>query len=267
MSTFLRKSSERHSHLTVKVVFHLAVLVLCTAVLPGSILVYKAFETLTVQAGELQLLAAQLTADQLEIMLRNEMAALEGIAKLEPFKKMDKAQIDHTIHEIKRSRPGFATLIVMNTDGQVISSVDKPYHVGKNLATMDYFNTARTEGRSNFSDSLLMPDKTVAAVAATPIRNDQGQIVGVLAGTFDVNHTNFYQLILHPLMGNNGYAYLVDRKGTILAHPKAEWALKQVNLSQYDPVAAVMGGNKGISELVYNDQRVLAAYAPVEVSG
>lgn len=195
------------------------------------------------------------------------MAALEGTAQLEPLKKMDKAQIDQTIHEIKQSTPGFTSLIVMNADGHVISCVDKPYYVGKNLAAMDYFNIARTEGRSNFSDSLLMPDKTVTVVAAVPIRNDLGHIVGVLAGTFDLSHKTFNQLVLHTRMGKNGYAFLVDRKGTVLVHPKAEWALKQVNLSQYDPVAAVIGGNKGVSAAVFNDQRVLAAYAPVEPSG
>lgn len=147
MSPFPRKSHEKHPNLALKVVLPLAILILFTLLLPGSILVYKASEALTIQAGDIHLLAAESAADQLEIMLRNGMAALEGIAQLEPLRKMDKAQIDQTIHQIKRSTPGFASLLVMNADGYIVSCVDKPYHVGKNLATMDYFNIARTEGR------------------------------------------------------------------------------------------------------------------------
>lgn len=62
-----------------------------------------------------------------------------------------------------------------------------------------------------------------------PVRNAQGQIYGVASA--DVLLKTLVEKLTWAAAYDGGYAYLLDRNGTILLHPKKPcWALMLFNL-------------------------------------
>lgn len=70
-----------------------------------------------------------------------------------------------------------------------------------------------------------------------------GQVaIGVLS-------TDFIKNIQHSVaFGDGGHAAIVDEKGHVLAHPKAEWVNALKDLSKIAPVAQMLRGKTGVSQ-------------------
>ena len=180
---------------------------------------------------------------------------------------MAPAGIDADIRKVRLHEKTFTSLIVIDPEGKILSCVDKPWNVGKSLAQREYFQITLQQGRTYISDSILTLDKTITVVVSTPIRNDAGNIVGVLAGAFDVHHPNFKAVILDTGIGAPGYACLVDRQGIVLAHPETKRSLEQENFAPYGVVREVLAGKTGAAVYTFEGTEMLAAYVPVEPSG
>jgi PAS domain S-box-containing protein len=241
--------------------------VILAVLVPGFIAVTQAIKTLTARTGEMQLLSAQMAANHLAHLLREQIAEVQGIARLESLQEMAPAQIDADIRKVRLHEKTFTSLIVIDPGGKIVSFVDKPWNVGKSQAQREYFQIALHQGRTFISDSILTLDKTITVAVSTPIRNDRGQIVGVLAATYDVHHQNFTAVILDTRIGAGGYAYLVDQKGLVIAHPETRRSLEQENFAHYAVVREILAGKSGVGLYHYEGTEMLAAYVPVAPSG
>ncbi|MGD8624445.1 MAG: GAF domain-containing protein, partial [Anaerolineae bacterium] len=81
-------------------------------------------------------------------------------------------------------------------------------------------------------------------VMAVPIRRESGTIVGVamFAGGLDA----ISQEVQATTVGESGFAYLVDGRNRVVAHPDRAYAAEMRDLNYYDPVFALRGGQRGI---------------------
>ena len=206
--------------LRTRIILPFTLLVIAAVLVPGLIAVHQVVKTLTARAEQTQLLAAQMAAHHLTYLLRDQIAMVQGIAQLESLQEMAPAEIDADIRKVRLHEKTFTSLIVIDPGGKIVSFVDKPWNVGKSLAQREYFQIALHQGRTYISDSILTLDKTITVAVSTPIRNDRGHIVGVLAGTFDVHHPNFNAVVLDTRIGAEGYACLVDQKGIVISSPR-----------------------------------------------
>lgn len=100
------------------------------------------------------------------------------------------------------------------------------------------------------------------------IRNDE-DIRGLLI--VDVNLQNLWQSVLAAQLGDNGYAYLVDSRGRLIAHPDAELIKGQPNLSQNEEVAKFLKSPQqaGIPNATISEKgiEVLSTHQPVPRTG
>ena len=83
-----------------------------------------------------------------------------------------------------------------------------------------------------------------ALVVSMPIRDAADQIVGVVM--FAANLTDIGQEVQATTVGEEGYAYVVDSTGQVVAHPNPEYTAELRDLSAYPPVAAIRQGRQGV---------------------
>ncbi|HHV11071.1 MAG TPA: methyl-accepting chemotaxis protein [Clostridiales bacterium] len=97
------------------------------------------------------------------------------------------------------------------------------------LGDRDYIQKA-LQGETNVSDVIIskVTGQPVVMIA-TPIKDspDSAQVKGVLIGRMDGNTLS--EITSDSGYGEDGYAYIINDKGQIIAHPDSEMVLNQIN--------------------------------------
>ncbi|MCY6370823.1 methyl-accepting chemotaxis protein [Clostridium ganghwense] len=131
------------------------------------------------------------------------------------FKYLSKLQNENNDHIEK--------LIITDTLGKgIISSENENYDV--NLSDCDYVQDA-LKGSATESQIILSKVTNKPVIAITyPLMLD-GKVVGTITGTIRFekisNHASEVKI------GKNGYAYMIDKNGLIVYHPKSEKIFKE----------------------------------------
>src|SRR5262249_52328893 len=86
----------------------------------------------------------------------------------------------------------------------------------------------------------------------------------------EVNLKFIWNTIAEFKVGKNGYAYVIDQRGRLIAHPDLSLVLRNTNLSNLTQVRAAQTGRRDATSealLDFRGQSVLTAYAPVAGPG
>jgi diguanylate cyclase (GGDEF)-like protein/PAS domain S-box-containing protein len=104
-----------------------------------------------------------------------------------------------------------------------------PDRRGKDYAFREYFRKT-VESRQPYISSPYFSSQAhnhPAINCTAPIRNDSGEIIGVLAGSIDLTQDNMLGRITRTRIGKSGYLYLYATDRTMIMHPDPTRILKQ----------------------------------------
>ncbi len=117
-------------------------------------------------------------------------------------------------------------------EGTLISCSDASQINRINVSERDYFLQSM-KGQTVFSE--VIKSKATGHyifVVSTPVRVN-GNEAGVFIGC--VNMDNFYSKFVKPVkVGNDGFAYVMDKNSTVILHPKSELILKSNLKTQFN---------------------------------
>ena len=151
-------------------------------------------------------------------------------------------------------------------DFSISDSAGKTFN-DTDISTRDYFNQAKNGTPYISSPLIRMTDDSVTIMAASPMGDE------VLYGGID--YTKFSEIIDRLDIGKTGYGFIVDKDGTIIAHPDEQVVRDMTNYitlaeqdSGYKELSELMtemrSGNSGIKTLSVRGERRIIAYAPVQ---
>ncbi len=206
---------------------------------------------------------AQAVADEVS----KQLAVMETLAANDKIKSMDLEQ-QMPLLKKENSRLGYIMCGPATPNGDALTTTG----VAFNMADRDYFQQA-LNGRSTISDPLVSKvDSSVVVTLAVPIKDDAGKIKGVLVAALDAAVLS--QKVAEITFGENGYAYMCNEEGTVIAHPDQQLVLDQYNpadsgladlIAHVDKMAA---GQEGFGEYRWTDGKIkFMGYAPVEGTG
>ena len=169
--------------------------------------------------GKQQFAMASYMASDIDGGFKDRMDALELVAKaLGPDFLGQPAALQNYIEQ-QIMFPLFFNGGVMVLDRHGTAIVDFPVagRVGLNFLNRDFMVTALTEGKSNVGGPVLgKQPNTPIFVMAVPIRDNKGDVIGVLAGATELAKPNFLDAITKAYSSNGGYHYLVDPKHRLI---------------------------------------------------
>ncbi|HTP58009.1 MAG TPA: cache domain-containing protein, partial [Spirochaetia bacterium] len=162
----------------------------------------------------------------------------------------------------------YEAAIVADWNGRVFAASTVAWQ-GMSIAGAPYFTRAlsgtRNIGEVFFSKITNMP---VVPIATPIFTANSSQVVGVYVTLINIGFLT--EIISAEKIGKTGYAFVVDNKGEMIAHPKPQYILK-LNLLQ-DPGTKELGkqmteGDSAIVPYVFEGLPVQAGIAPVETTG
>lgn len=167
----------------------------------------------------------------------------------------------------EQTRKGYERMHWVGLDGKTNATDGKQY----DLSDRDYVQralkgelVAAEPVTSKVSGNLVIP-------YAVPIKSN-GQIIGALVAIKD--STALTKVVNEIKYGETGYAYMVNSKGTLIAHPNQELVDTEYNFieaSKDDPKLAklseytqdMLTGGAGYGEYYFNGEDKLMGYSPV----
>lgn len=207
--------------------------------------------------------AARLEASKLE----TRRTTLETIASIREIKTMDWEEQEAILHDMLKETD-FNTFGILHMDGTVI-------YTNERISKLPENNPARKalEGYKyaiNFTVSMATDE--LALLQAAPIYVD-GEVVGAVIGVSD--GVALTETVLGTGYGQEGYGYILDGDGTVIAHPDTEFVFSQKNTikeaksdSSQEAIAKVVekivAEEQGTVSYEYDGTSLYAGYATIE---
>lgn len=251
----------------VKLIVYFTILVLLSSATVGFIAITKGGEVLTTEAEKsltsLAIEGAKVTNSRVE----TQMKTLEMVSLRDDIQSMD-WDIQQPVLEEQKGKTNFSNIGVVRLDG------NGHYSNGiriESAAEMSHVKRA-LEGELAIADLMVSPvNGRLVLTFAAPIKND-GKVVGALIGDWDgyalSNVTNDIGF------GEEGYAYMINTEGTVVAYPEWDRVFDQWNPIKQAaedetqrPIAElfekILEEKTGVSRYSFEGKNLYAAYEPV----
>lgn len=253
--------------LKTRLIFYFTIMILLSSLAVGLISIYYSSTSLTKEAEKSLFVMAKEGAALAESRIETEFKVLETIAGLEDVKSMDWLVQNDVLNNLI-DETNFLALGVVGPDG-LARYTDG---IVENLADRDHIKIA-FNGVESISD--IIPDVVNGGTLmryAVPIDMD-GKIVGVLVGRRDGGNLS---LITEDIgYGEQGYSYIINSKGTVMAHPNKELVLNLFNPiyesendknleSLANAFNKILEEREGLTTYTYNGNDLYAAYMPIK---
>jgi methyl-accepting chemotaxis protein len=160
----------------------------------------------------------------------------------------------------------YEVLYVADATGAIQADGIGGAYKGINIGERDYFVAAKA-GKANVG-TVIKSKKTgnPVAVIAAPIYKD-GNFSGIVAAAMKVD--TLIDKISAIKIGKTGYAFMSDKTGLTIAHPKKEFVLElnMKNIQGMEHIAKKMlAAETGSDHYVFKGVNKIAGYSPVEIS-
>ena len=158
------------------------------------------------------------------------------------------------------------TLILVGSNGTTIAGSD-PKFVGVDISDRQYFKDAMAGNVNAGAAALNKVTQKPFAPFAAPIHSGD-KVVGVVAALVDISFLN--ELVSAEKIGKTGYAFIVDKTGLFLAHPRAEnvFAVNVSTIGGMTEIAKKMtSGQSGVENYVFQGVAKTAGFAPIVSTG
>lgn len=206
-----------------------------------------------------------------EERIRWRLAEIEAWANTDLVKDPSISMADKMVYlkkEVKRGGYlsvglGDAAGNVMVGSGAIINLKERPYY--QEVLT----------GKSVVTDPIISKEdnKTLLVNYAVPIKDDQGNVIGVIIGAR--NGDELSTLTNDIIVGETGAAFMVNKAGTVVAHKdleKVRTSENTIEKAKEDPLLAdlatittrMIAGENGVGEYAYEGIEKYVAFAPVK---
>ena len=172
------------------------------------------------QLGRQQLATTSLLAAQIDDELNERLTALKIVAD---SLDADKLSDPHAIQQMLENRPLFlrdfnAGVFVARTDGTAIAALPSSINrLGINYIDRDYIAIPLKEGKAQIGQPVMGRVLSSAIFGiGMPIKDTQGNVIGVLAGIIDLEKPSFLDKIAEHRYGKSGYFELREVKTNLI---------------------------------------------------
>jgi len=168
----------------------------------------------------------------------------------------------------KEMGQAYELVLVLDAKGAAIADSQGGTQKGLSVAERDYFKAAKS-GQANVGEVVKskVSGKPVAVFCA-PVKSSAGEFIGAVALLMTTDALN--EKIAGTKFGQTGYGWMVDRKGSFVAHPdpKNILSLSITELQGMEEITkSMLAGKAGVEEYVYKGTPKVCGYAPVPLAG
>ncbi|HQN77624.1 MAG TPA: methyl-accepting chemotaxis protein [Syntrophales bacterium] len=256
-----------------KLVFGGIIAVLVPLVVVGVFAVIKSTGALrSVSEGQSALVAGSI-AEMVNVALAEEMKNVSGLAT-DPavVEAAGGGSVENAGKRLsavmKKIGADYETIFVTDASGVIRADGVGGSYIGINVGERDYSMNAKA-GKASVGTA-IKSKKTgnPVSVVCSPILGPNGEFAGAIGAALAIDF--LVEKVTSVKLGKTGYAYMADRNGLVIAHPKKEFILElnMKNLKGMEEIAAKTTAQQaGVERYVFQGVDKIAGFAPVAMTG
>src|ERR1700690_969088 len=196
--------------------------------------------------------ASRTLSNSVSIWLETHQNILRDLVSLPDIISMDPKRQKPILETMGTSYPYMYLVCTVDMHGINISRNDNL--APKDYSDRDWFMKAKNGSDVTFESLISRTVVKPALAVSMPIRNKAESIIGV--GMFSLDLENLADQVRVTQVGKTGFAYIVDGRNRVIAHPSRVHFAELTDLSTYPPVAQLRAGARGdISFVDMSNQR------------
>jgi len=250
-----------------KLIVFFSVLIILSSVTMVVSSYFKAKEIMMDEAENNVASLAQQSAQYIASVMDGQRKIVETLANLNEIKSMDWSIQQPLLQRIVEADK-LAGLAIVTPDG-TMTRMDGTV---VKLEASDPAMAAIKGDKNAYNFSLSPATQKVVMMLVAPIEKD-GKILGAILGTWDGMYLS--DIVDKIGYGENGYSYILNGEGTVIAHPDRDKVSNQervFDLVKDDPsleglahtVEKILANESGIERYSYNGNYLYAGFAPIE---
>ncbi|MFA0815065.1 MAG: methyl-accepting chemotaxis protein [Anaerofustis sp.] len=209
------------------------------------------------------------TADRMDQFVETSFAELNILASNPAVQSLqpDMTQLQQLMNN-SASVSNSTSVFLLDKNGTIICASTG---MSGSLADREYYQKA-VQGNEFISDPIVSKeDGSIIFVAAVPVKNASGAIVGVLGAVKDASVLS--EELSAVTYGETGYAFMIDDAGTFIAHPVMDKVLSSENvMTSNDPkqselialMQKMVSGENGDGQYTYEGVTKFMGYASLK---
>ena len=177
--------------------------------------------------------ASRTLSNSVSIWLETHQNILRNLVSLPDIISMDPKRQKPILEKMGTSYPYM--YLVCTTDMHGINVARNDNLAQKDYSDRDWFKKVKNGANVTFESLISRTVVKPALAVSMPIRNKEENIIGV--GMFSLNLENLANQVRVTQVGKTGFAYIVDGRNRVIAHPSRVLFAELTDLSTYPPVA------------------------------
>jgi methyl-accepting chemotaxis protein len=264
-----KQGGEIMKSIKVRLVLFFSIMVAISIVAISSVSYLNSASILTEAIGnDLKIISVQ-SAAIIEKSIKAELDSLEAFAERTAFTS-DDFTIEQKVEflKIEAARKGYSRMHLVNLQGTTNATNDQSY----DLSTRDYVKTSLGGNRA-ISDPLIssVTGRMVIPIAV-PLK-ENGSVVGALVAILD--SSSISDVAAEIKYAKTGYAYVINGRGTLVAHPNQELVDTEFNFVEEaksdkdleqlaEIVKKMVAGEASYGSYFFQGDEKLMGYAPIK---
>ena len=188
--------------------------------------------------------------------INKHMEIIKAVSRTDAVKNLNLPAAKLLLADLKKTYSNIDMVVSDTTGKQVVRGDDAKL---VNVSTRSFYQEALKGTDEVISEVLISSrDGQPVVVLATPIRADNGAVVGVLQANL---YLNIFKDFVVNRSVNGVTAYILDQDGKVIVHPTAQVSGERADMSQLPFVRKALQGQSGSEEIAgENGVRKLASY-------
>ena len=241
----------------------------------GTVAIYNAKTAIQQETEQQILMISKSLADMVDGIMVSESSAVAMLAERDAVIQAAKeanmggetqkgAFLQNELTKLQKitgSRYDFISIAGKN--GVVFADSANGATAGVNVSDRDYYKKAM-QGQASF-ESVVISRKTNEPVCAVafPIKDENNEVIGLVAGTMKVS---FLAARINEIkLGKTGYAYMVNKEGTIIVYPDSKQVLQLKMTDQQgmtEVTRRVLAGESGVQKYTFKGIDKYSGFSP-----
>lgn len=212
---------------------------------------------------------AQYGAQMVSTALIGHLDTFSALAERNTLESMEWDQ-QLPVLQTEAERLGYVKIGIANLEGELRSGDGS----SSQIDDREYFLKALEENVKCYDPIIDRYDASIMIPVSAPLTDDEtGDVRGVLVGFIDIKALS--EISNQLKMGESGYAFILDKEGTVIAYPSMDLVLNRNNDFENlknDPELAslvelerrMVNGEEDYGEYIYKGESKLLGFSPIE---